>query len=354
MINETTASVTVNASLLASETPPAGQTAIVGTPPLLVRGARSMSNLTYAFTTLGQGGSQSWTLAPQGQSGSDVEVVLGLNRYAMTNNNPGDVLAGMLQFTDSAGLSEVDVPVAAQAASLAGLWVGNASVSQVANYLKVYQTDLNNNPVVSSNGNYIVSSINTNLGAVASPYPLRLIVHNDGTTARLLQRVFVGRNVNSNLTVATSESALDPAQLGAARRISSTTLPWSAANTPWTFSGQLAEGGILTTTNTLAYDDQSSNPFLHTYHPDHDNLDATFSTELPQGSESYQITRVITLNVTPPGNDFASLTGANQSLSGSYSESITLGGLGGALRQFNVAGAFSLNRISAIPVLVTH
>lgn len=351
LINETATNVTVSATLLASEPPPAGQAPIAGVPPLLVRGALITSNLTYSYSTLDVRGSQSWTLAPQGQPGSDVTVVLGLNRYALTNNHPGDLLAGILQFTDSFGFSQVDVPVTAQAASLAGLWVGSASISQVANYLKTYQTDLNGNPVISSNGNYIITSINTNLGPVAAPYPLRLILHYDGTTARLLQRVYAGLNTSSNLVLSRIQSTLDPNQLGSARRISSTGLPWTAANTPWVLAGQLAEGGVLTTTVSVAYDDQATNPFLHTYHPDHDNLDTTFSRELPQGSESYGITRQITLNVTPPGTDFVSLTTANQTLSGVYSETISLRGLGGATRTFNITGGFSLTCVSTIPVL---
>jgi hypothetical protein len=113
----------------------------------------------------------------------------------------------------------------------------------------------------------------------------------------------------------------------------------------------MAQGGTLTTTVTTTYDDQSSNPFLHTYHPDHDNLDATFQNQLPQGSESYQITRQISLNILPPGNDFASLTTASQILSGNYAETISLGGLGGFTRTFSVAGIFSLTCISTVPVL---
>ena len=128
--------------------------------------------------------------------------------------------------------------------------------------------------------------------------------------------------------LATTESLLDPAHLDAARRITATHLPWSDANVPWSLTGLLAPGGLLTTTVDLAYDDQSSNPFLHTYHPDHDNLDATFQTELAQGYESYRITRQITLNVSPPGNDFGSLTSAAQSLVGYYAETMSLGGTG--------------------------
>jgi hypothetical protein len=348
--NLTATNVTVTLNLTASESPPPGQTPIVGLPPLLVRGALNTSNLTYGFSSLVPGSGQSWTLAPQGQSGSDIIVVLGLNRYAMANN-PGDRLAGILRLTDSFNFCEVDVPVSAVMGSLTGLWVGNATVSQVANYMKTYQTDANNNPVVSSNGNYIVSSINTNLGPVVQPYSLRLIMHNSGTNVALLQRVFYGLDVSSNAIVATTEAALDPAQLGSARRISATHLPVANANPPWPFSGQIAQGGTLTTTVTTTYDDQSSNPFLHTYHPDHDNLDATFQNQLPQGSESYQITRQISLNILPPGNDFASLTTAGQTLSGNYAETISLGGMGGFTRTFSVAGAFSLNCITTIPVL---
>ncbi len=267
------------------------------------------------------------------------------------SGGPGALFAGILQFTDSFSFTEVDIPVSAIESSTAGLWVGNASVTQVRNYLKNYQMDTNNVPVISSNGNYIITSINTNLGPVAKPFPLRLILHSDGTNVVLLQHVFFGLSRYTNSMLATTQSLLDPAHLGTARRITATHLPWSEANTPWSFTGQLAPGGVLATTVDLAYDDQAANPFLHTYHPDHDNLDATFQTELAQGYESYRITRQVTLNISPPGNDFASLTSAAQSLVGYYLETLSLGGLGGATRDFYVSGIFSLNRISTIPTL---
>ena len=348
--NTTISNVTVSLRLLVSETPPAGQTPIVAPPPMLVRGALNTSNLTYGFTTLPVGNVQTWALTPQGQSGSDLVVVLGINRYLMTSV-PGALFAGILQFTDSFGFTEVDVPVSALESSTAGLWVGNANVTQVGNYLKNYLMDSNNVPVVSSNGNYIVTSVNTNLGAVARPFPLRLIVHNDGTNAVLLQRAYYGLSPYTNLMVATSQSLLDPAHLDTARRITAAHLPWTSSNAPMPFSGQLVQGGVLTATADLAYDDQASNPFLHTYHPDHDNLDAIFQTQLAQGYESYRVTRQITLNVSPPGNDFASLTSVGQTLVGYYAEAITVGGLGGASRNFYVSGIFSLNRISPISIL---
>jgi hypothetical protein len=348
--NQTAGNVTVTLKLLASQTPPVGQTPIVGVPPLLVQGAFNATNLTYSYTTLAPGTPASWTLSPQGMTGSDIVVVLGLNRYVMTNG-PGSTYAGILEFTDSFGYTAVDAPVSAQVANYTGLWVGSASVSQVANYLKIYQMDANNQPVVGTNGAYIITSINTNLGAVVTPFPLRLIVHNNGTTANLLQRVFYGNDINTNLIVALNESSLDPAQLGTARRISAIHLPWKAANAPFPLTGQLAPGGTLTTTATFDYADQSSNPFLHTYHPDHNNLDATYQNQLPVGSDSYDIQRQITLAISPPNNDFASLTQAGQVFNGNYLETITMTGLGGATRTFNTAGTFSLTRLSPIAVL---
>jgi hypothetical protein len=319
-------------------------------PPVLVRGNLNSTNLTYAYTDLSAGGPTCWTLKPKGQPGSELTVVLGVNRSALSSVS-GTLYAGVLRFTDSLNLSQVDVPVSAESASASGLWVGKALVTQVGNYLKTYQRDLSNNLVTSSSGGYIVTGINTNLGAVAQAFPLRLILHNDGTNVVLLQRVFYGLSAGSNLVVATQESALDPQHRDTARRISAADLPWSSANQPWPVTGHFGSGGTLAATVQLAYDDQASNPFLHTYHPDHDNLDATFQNKLPRGSESYDVTRQLTLKLDPPGNDFASLTAAGQNLAGTYLETITLAGLGASTRNFSVSGAFTLVRISPISVL---
>jgi hypothetical protein len=191
---------------------------------------------------------------------------------------------------------------------------------------------------------------------VVTPYPLRLILFNDGTNCSLLQRVYYGLRQGTNLVVATTESVLDPTQLGIARRITATQMPWTAANNPWPFTGQLSLGGVLTTTVTDAYDDQTANPFLHTYHPDHNNLDYTTTPpqELPPGSESYNLSRQITLSIVAGGDDFVSLTSAGSSLAGAYQEVLSLGGQGGFPRIFNTAGSFTLTRISPISTLTTQ
>jgi len=375
--------ITITMRSVASEASPAGQTN--GVPPLLIRGALNNTNLTFGYTTLGAGG-QTWNLAPAGQVGSEVEVVIGLNRSQM-GGAPGALFAGLLRFTDSLGLSQIDMAVSAEKESTAGLWVGGAAASYVSHYLKPYakatnasdfaallnrlqlaegangyhyERDPNTGRVLvfggpeQKTGSYLLDGpIKIDSGAVARPFPLRLIVHNSGSAVKLLQKVYHGVGLSSNTVVATREDLLLPAQLGDARRISSVQFPTSAGDVPWDFTGSLQQGGSLTANVPLSYDDQASNPFLHTYHPDHDNLDAQFTSTLARGNESYGVTRQLTLSVTPPENDFNSLTQGSQDLTGNYSELITFQARGSQTRQYNVLGTFSLKRISDIATLTT-
>ena len=378
--------VTVTMRTVASETPPAGQTNIAGAPPLLLRGAINTTDLTFGYIALGAT-PQTWNLAASGQVGSEVEVVLGLNRSQMSGA-PGALFASVLRFTDSLGLSQIDVAVSAEKESTAGLWVGGAAAAYVSHYLKPYakaanpaefdallarlqlsqgangfryERDPNTGRVLvfggpdNKTGSYLLDGpIKIDSGTVARPFPLRLIVHNDGTSAKLLQKVFHGVGVSSNDVVATRENLLLPGQLSDARRISSVHLPASAGNVPWAFTGSMQQGGSLTTVIPLAYDDQASNPFLHTYHPDHDNLDAQFATPLARGNESYGVNRQITLTFTAPENDFNSLTRGSQDLSGNYAETITFEARGSQTRQYNVLGTFTLKRISDIATLTSN
>lgn len=351
--NLTPNALTVSLNLLASEAAPAGQPAIVGVPPLLVRGERNPTNLTYTYLTLPVGTARSWTLEPYGQPGADTEVVIGLDRSTFTGN-VGDLFAGVLQFTDSLGQSRVDLGLSASVGSTAGLWVGNAVVAEVGHYLKTFVREADNQPVVLPSGAYAILSTNTTLGAVPATYPLRLIVHNPAAgPATLFQHIFVGPNAATNPIVASQEDSLAPALLAQARRISTTHLPWSTDNLGWDFTANLVQGATLTTSVTNRFNNRTSNPFLHTYHPDHDTLDPRFQQEVPQGSESYTVVRDITLTVLPPSDDFASRVAAGQSVLGQYAETIRLLGLARPgntfdTREFEVRGLFNLNRISEI------
>jgi hypothetical protein len=357
--NLTASNLTVTVQLVVSDPPPTtNQPSIAGVPPLLVRGDMNLSNLTYGCTSLTTTQPYSWTLPAKDRPGCEMEVFFGLDR-SMITSAPGTFLAGVLRFKDSLGYAQMDVPVSAIAGSSAGLWVGAASITKVGEYLKSYQRDFQGNLKLDTNGAYVVTAINTNLGAVASPFPLRLIVHNpeNSGNAALLQRVYCGLDLATNSVVTTGESALNPNYLGQARRISATHLPWTTTNTPWWFDGRLGQASNLTATVTLAYDDQASNPFLHTYHPDHDNLDPTFDKVQPQGAESYGLRREIRLGILSPGDDFTSRTAASDTFSGNYAETLTLLGLARAggtndARTFEVRGTFSLSRIAANTNLV--
>jgi hypothetical protein len=268
---------------------------------------------------------------------------------------------------------------------MGGLWVGNASVSSVNHYLNTYAkatnlTEMTNlltrlglaegvngfhyemDPATgrvlvfggpnNKTGSYLLDGpAKLDAGTVARPFPLRLIVHNDGANSKLLSHVYYGIGLGNNPVVATKENLLRVDQLSSARRISSVHLPNSVGNVPWNFTGTMQAGSSLNTTIDLSFDDQASNPFLHTYHPDHDNLDASFRTAVPRGQESYGVSRQITLNFTAPDPDFDSLTRRGEALNGTYTEVVTFLGKPGAQRSFTARGLFTLNRITDISTL---
>jgi hypothetical protein len=214
-----------------------------------------------------------------------------------------------------------------------------------------------NDFIISTNGNYVVDNINSDITDVTKAYPLRLIVHHgEDEPSRLLQRVFYGVDPYSNSVITRVEAVLDSERLDDARRISTTHLPWSPANEGWLFDGSLEPGGTIEAVVTTEFDDHLSNPFLHTYHPDHDNIDALFANEAVQGSESYTMERSIRLAVDAPGTNFMDRARGGQTLFGEYQETLKLIGMARAggtndTRQFEVRGVFKLDRISTIPVL---
>ena len=219
-----------------------------------------------------------------------------------------------------------------------------------------YDVDPTSGLILDQAGRYVGGGVNTNLAKVVTPVPLRLILHNDAAASRvsLLQRVFVGKGAQSSSNIVTHrEQLLDSAQLASARRITAPHLPFSLTNTFWTTTGNFNAGSNVALTVDLDYNDQASNPFLHTFHPDHDNLDAKFKQVRARGEESYSITRQIRLAFEPAGSDFRSLTGGAYRRGGTYEETIILGGKGGASREFHLSGTFSLQRISSVSTLST-
>ena len=180
--------------------------------------------------------------------------------------------------------------------------------------------------------------------ATASPFEFRLIMHvDDAGQARMLQKVLLmfklGRRSRTP-PIPTSMSLINPGALrtddaliprfsGAtlrdgqpvARRLSS---PAFGFTTPIAFLGAGEFGaGILSCEVAMGYDDPS-NPFKHVYHPEHDNLNDRFESKVPEGIESFTVTRRVELEFTPEDPDRLAIAGwGDNQLGGIYRETVT-------------------------------
>jgi hypothetical protein len=211
--------------------------------------------------------------------------------------------------------------------------------------------DPNSGLILSGGGKYLEATFDSELGDVPTPFPLRLLVHQagDGTT-RLLQRVYVGPDALTTNTILTlQESKLHPDKLAQARRLSAVHLPLSGS--PWKLEGAFGGVGIMNAVLIDGFANAASNPFLHAYHPDHDNLDALYQPITKPGAESYDVRRQITLSFTPPGDDFSSRTAGGSRVQGTYLENIVLKGGNNQTRTVVTKGSFILNRVSSIATL---
>ncbi len=344
LTNMTPDPLTVTLEMVASEAPPAGETAIAGDPEILVEGELDLETLTRPFSRLSEGPYQ-WDLTPAGEEGSEIHVTIGLDRSAMAGL-VGDLFAGVLRFTDSLGHLRVDVPVSAEQGSVAGLWVGEATVTRVRHDLSFYDR---------SGEEPVLTGTDVTFGGVARPYTLRLILHVDSAgNAELLQRVYYGFDDNIDELLATQENLLSPDYLPISRRISAPHLPWEDGNPPLPLTGGTFNlGQTISTTVTVGHSDQRTNPFLHTYHPDHDNRNATFDATLAPGKESYQIDRDIILAFEALDETFSALTLIGRVMAGTYEETITISGSGNNQKEYAVQGTFSLTRLSTVDNLTT-
>ena len=229
--------------------------------------------------------------------------------------------ASLLRFTDSAGLYDILLPVTARKASLAGLWLGDAVVGGVQSKTAGYTGT-----------------------ATAQTYALRYIVHvDDAGKAWVLSQVFLGllAGESPQSGICTAESALSVADKASARRIVAAHLPLDRVLD----SGTMALGGSLSCTISTPFNDPTS-PFVHQYHPDHDNQSGT--TALVSGEESYDLSRAVTFAISATAPAGVSATGYGASvIAGNYTEVLT------GLRKdsVTVTGTFSLRRVSEIGTL---
>ena len=261
-------------------------------------------------------------LAPQ----SSVELTFGVDRAQITGSDEA-LYASLLRFTDSGSLMDVSLPVSAQVTSMAGLWVGDVAVNAVDSLV----------PGETARG-------------TSRSFPLRVLLHVDNNgTARLLSQVFMGRLAPEphDVGLATVERALQAEEKANARRLTAANLPLDTVL--GTGSGSVALGATLTRTVTIPFN-SATNPFVHEYHPDHDNRDARgniLTTPLEAPNISREIT--FTFSAAPPAGSTAVGWGSSV-LGGAYAETIT--GLHNTV--LNVSGTFELHRVSEIGDLSTN
>jgi hypothetical protein len=299
--------LTLSFAILLSEVPPNGNPELAGPVPLarfvsdpLKKDLRWQSITNRFEVNLGPGQSQDLQLAVQ-------RTLLRSYRAAGTNGAAYQSLLEVKELTHGVRLL---VPITAESQAIGvingskarasasststsslplyslsqGLWVGEAKLAQV------------NRPSYSTDSDLSKSS--AQLLNASSPLTTRLIVHVDTNgNSRLLQRALLlwqpaagSTSTNGNYVLYTDESRV-PASTQDVFRVSSVTLPVMAPQLMTGTFGESLLGNVL-----LDYDDPV-NPFKHKYHPDHDNLDESFSTnKLSAGKESFTVNRQILLN----------------------------------------------------------
>jgi hypothetical protein len=160
----------------------------------------------------------------------------------------------------------------------------------------------------------------------------------------VLRQAFIGKltSAGNALGITVKESLIQGAAVSDVKpaRYFSPILPYA---TPVVTASGTAPGALQWTL-THGYDDPAS-PFVHTYHPDHDNLDAKFATKLPAGVESYTVVRTCALSFTTTPPDGSTVAGwGSMIFGGNYTEILT--GLNKAPLQ--AGGTFRMRRLSEI------
>jgi hypothetical protein len=193
---------------------------------------------------------------------------------------------------------------------------------------------------------------------------MRTLLHvADDGTARLLSQAFLGQLAAgaNDLGICTKESLLKQDAKAGAQRFVAAHMPLDQVLDSG--AGTVALPGVLVRTVNVPYND-ATNPFIHQYHPDHDNKDARFNNfalasgvtdttaKISDGVESPAITRVCKFTFTaspPPGSSVSSGWGSGV-IGGTYSE--TLSGVHNESLQLD--GTFELRRASEIGSILTQ
>jgi hypothetical protein len=262
-------------------------------------------------------------------------------------------------------------PAQREAAGRVGLWVGTITINRVSEvHAGSLSTNITTNLLTGTiNREVVRAGVGTNTTPTRSEFSLRVLLHVDTNGAtRLLKDVVqmwqeptyttdeLGRQVQvtPGRYVLLTDETLIPFYKGAAlrdgemvgRRLSTADFPFpsTSANNFLPLTGFFAINNTVAGGYSVGANDPV-NPFKHKYHPDHDNLDATFTSfraEAYEFARSFQLTFTATntTGVTPVDYGYTTL-------SGNYREIVS-----GLHRTDIVAsGPFQLRRVISTPVL---
>ena len=347
---------------ISSNVPPTGYGSLAGDVRLLIESidwspgyARRVYNtLAFPFVTnLAAGASFDLRIKPDVQnmttSASDYMSILEISDKGSTINDEVRAAGTCLY---RVGLKSAGRLAANEASASAGLWVGTVVLGQV-NRAKM---------LGSSTPEWDPEALMT----APHPFQFRLIVHvaEDGTT-KILKQVFTAkRAADSDHSDLLTDRDTAIAYRGlfpdaTIRRTASANFPFMD---PLELTGGtfMAAGATMSATFTQEYDDKT-NPFVHAFHPQHDNIEFRNKTPYSLGSgdegvgdyESWGVTRQVTLKFQE--EDTVGGTGAewNRTVTGGeYEERVS--GLIGQGKPIIAKGIFRLSKVNDVAELTTE
>lgn len=286
-------------------------------------------------------------LGPSGTYQSQWDLSIAIDRTKMEGTEE-TFFAGVLQFSDLMNHSQYNVPITAGMKGMDGVWVGQVKITKVSAMYVKGQTPPPATPVALS-------------------YPMRFIMHRKTedtgkTDIRLFQRVYSGLvpsglalagqvAISDRETLPDGQSFIDP------HRFSVSHLPFRASNPVLSTleagpNHDIAPFKSVYFQVVTAHNDYESNPFLHAFHPDHDNLGADFKTEYQAGQESYSIVRDITFTCVPSMGDFEKVILSGTSQLGIYTETLTIETAIGSDRSIQLQGEFMLQHLPVSHIFI--
>lgn len=343
--------------------PPTGENRCVGDVELL-RGEidwsagyanHAFARLEYPFTTnLAAGASFELEFKPdvsrmEATKDGDYMSILAIS-------DKGSTIAGESR-TDGTCLYRVGVSAAGMladnaASAKAGLWVGTVVLDKVSRAKMLGSSTPEWDPEA--------------LMTAPHPFQFRLIVHVDANgKAKILKQVFVAKKSveeegSDLLTDRDTAIAYRGEYPGATiHRAASANFPFIE---PLTLTGGtfMEEGATLSATFTQEYDDKT-NPFVHAFHPQHDNVEFRNKTAYTLDSgddgigeyESWGVKRVVSLKFLTDDPAAAAGQDWNRTVAGGeYREEIT--GLNGQGKPILASGIFRLSKVNDCKTLTRY